>query len=221
MGPAGLPLADVVAELLSALPGVDLAGGRTERQADILWKIRMPRVVLGGLVGGTLALSGAAYQGVFRNPLADPYLLGVAAGAGLGATLAIAYGPNSTSWAVDALPLFAFVGALLGVGLAWAIGQTTGAGRDVASLILAGVAVAAFLTAIQTFVPSNMKWSSSSTLSQCSRGIRWMRARVSLAKNARSDPSMTCSQRPFHSSPATGSAYSCSTRPTEPLGSRQ
>jgi iron complex transport system permease protein len=152
MGPAGLPLEGVVTEVLSLLPGVDVGPGLSDRHADILWEIRMPRVVLGALVGGTLAFSGAAYQGVFRNPLADPYLLGAAAGAGLGATVAIAYGPSSTSWVVDALPLFAFVGAIVGVALAWTIGRSTGAGRDVASLILAGVAVSAFLTAVQTYV---------------------------------------------------------------------
>src|SRR5256885_15858544 len=61
----------------------------------ILWQLRLPRVVLGALVGGTLAAAGAAYHGVFRNPLADPYLLGAAAGAGLGATLVAAYAPGS------------------------------------------------------------------------------------------------------------------------------
>ncbi|MBK5223488.1 MAG: iron ABC transporter permease [Acidimicrobiia bacterium] len=151
-GPAGLPVGGVISELVSALPGIEVGDGLSDRQAGILWQIRLPRIVLGALVGGMLAMSGAAYQGVFRNPLADPYLLGVAAGAGLGATLAIAYGPNSTTWAVDALPLFAFAGAFIGVALAWAVGHTAGASRNVATLILAGVAVAAFLTAIQTFV---------------------------------------------------------------------
>ena len=74
----------------------------------ILWQIRAPRVVLAALVGGMLAIAGSAYQGVFRNPLADPYLLGVAAGAGLGATLAIAYGHVGRSGQL--LPLAAFVG---------------------------------------------------------------------------------------------------------------
>ena len=60
----------------------------------ILWQIRVPRVMLAALVGAMLSLAGATYQGVFRNPLADPYLLGVAAGAGLGATIAIAYLPD-------------------------------------------------------------------------------------------------------------------------------
>lgn len=152
LGPAGLSVWGVVTEAVSTIPGIDVGPGLTDRQADILWKIRLPRVVLGALVGGTLALSGAAYQGVFRNPLADPYLLGVAAGAGLGATLAIAYGPDSSSWPVDALPVFAFAGAFLGVTAAWSLGHASGAGRNAATLILAGVAVAAFLTAAQTYV---------------------------------------------------------------------
>ncbi|MGY6501724.1 MAG: FecCD family ABC transporter permease [Acidimicrobiales bacterium] len=152
LGPASLSVRGVTSELVSTLPGVDIGPGLTERQADILWQIRMPRVVLAGLVGAMLALSGAAYQGVFRNPLADPYLLGVAAGAGLGATLAIVYGPDSSSWPVDALPAFAFIGAFVGVTAAWALGHTAGAGRNTTTLILAGVAVAAFLTSMQTYV---------------------------------------------------------------------
>ena len=108
-------------------------------------------MVLGGLVGAMLALAGVAYQGVFRNPLADPYLLGAAAGAGLGATLAIVYGPDTAGWPVDLLPLAAFAGAIAGVVATYALGRSGGA-RTTATLILAGVAVAAFLTAVQTYV---------------------------------------------------------------------
>ncbi len=108
----------------------------------------MPRVVLGVLVGAALAVSGAAFQGVFRNPLADPYLLGSAAGAGLAATLVLTTAPQ----AGGSIPmqLAAFVGALGGVGLTWVVGRS--AGRDTATLVLAGVAVGSFLTAGQTFV---------------------------------------------------------------------
>src|SRR5207253_9406725 len=80
----------------------------------ILWQLRLPRVVLGALVGGTLAAAGAAYQGVFRNPLADPYLLGAAAGAGLGATVVVAYAPGS-GLTGDLLPVSAFIGAAVAV----------------------------------------------------------------------------------------------------------
>ncbi len=150
IGAADLGFVAVVRELADALPLVDLDSGLTDRQAAILWQLRLPRVVLGALVGAVLALSGAAYQGVFRNPLADPYLLGVAAGAGLGATLAIAYGPDGLP--VDVVPLFAFVGALAGVAMAYTLGRAVTGVRSATSLILAGVAVAAFLTALQTYV---------------------------------------------------------------------
>jgi len=152
LGPAGLPFSGVSSELANRIFRINLGEGLSERQAAILWQIRFPRVVLGALVGGTLALCGAAYQGVFRNPLADPYLLGVASGAGLGATLAIVYGPDSSSWPVGALPVFAFAGALIAVMAAWVVAKGAGPGKNTAILILAGVAVAAFLNAIQTYV---------------------------------------------------------------------
>lgn len=151
-GPADLGFTAVVKELLDRVPGIDVDSGLTDQQATILWRLRAPRVVLGALVGATLAVSGAAYQGVFRNPLADPYLLGAAAGAGLGATVAIAYGPSNAAGPVDVVPLAAFAGALAGVASAYVIGRSVGTGRTTATLILAGVAVASFFTAIQTYV---------------------------------------------------------------------
>ena len=151
-GPVPLGTGKVVKELLDRLPLVHIDSGLTDREATILWQFRVPRVVLGGIVGATLALSGAAYQGVFRNPLADPYLLGAAAGAGLGATLAIVHGPDTEGWPVDLLPIAAFVGALAGVAAAYLLGRSAGGGRTTTTLILAGVAVASFLTALQTYV---------------------------------------------------------------------
>ena len=151
MGPVSLAPGAVLVELAGRLPLVDTRSGLSEQEVAILWQLRLPRVVLGGLVGAMLALAGAAYQGVFRNPLADPYLLGAAAGAGLGATLAIAYGPDTSAWPVDLLPLAAFAGAVTGVVAAYALGRSGGA-RTTTALILSGVAVAAFLTAAQTYV---------------------------------------------------------------------
>lgn len=147
VGPAGLPWYAPVTDPIHRLFGVQLIGEPlTEQQGAILWQLRMPRVVLGALVGGMLAVAGAGYQGVFRNPLADPYLLGVAAGAGLGATLAIVGGAG-----VTVLPFAAFAGGTAGVAATYALGRTAG-GRGTHSMILAGVAVAAFLTAVQTYV---------------------------------------------------------------------
>jgi iron complex transport system permease protein len=113
----------------------------------------MPRVVLASLVGSMLSLSGASYQGVFRNPLVDPYLLGVAAGAGLGATLVFTLNrTGSSTWIIDPLPLSAFVGGLLAVLVTYVVGTAFGGQKSASTLVLAGVAVTALATAIQTFV---------------------------------------------------------------------
>lgn len=148
-GPIALDPGSILAELVDRLPGVSAESGLTSRQAAVLWQIRMPRVVLAGLVGGTLSIAGAAYQGVFRNPLADPYLLGVAAGAGLGATLAIAAGASASG---PVLALAAFAGGSLAVVATYALGKLAAGGATTATLILAGVAVASFFTAVQTFI---------------------------------------------------------------------
>ena len=131
------------------IPGMTTSLSSTEEA--ILWEIRVPRVILAALVGAMLALAGATYQGVFRNPLADPYLLGVAAGAGLGATIAIAYLPEGLR-GQRALPVAAFVGGAVAVMLTYAVGRSARRERDAATLVLAGVTVAAFFTAWQTFV---------------------------------------------------------------------
>jgi iron complex transport system permease protein len=150
-GPVDLGIADVLRSVGARLrlPGVESPLSPTEE--SILWELRIPRVVLGALVGGMLALAGATYQGVFRNPLADPYLLGVAAGAGLGATIAIAYKPGG--WGgQELLPLFAFAGGSVAVALAYVVGSSAGRGGDATTLVLAGVTITAFFTAIQGFV---------------------------------------------------------------------
>lgn len=127
------------------------AGNWGSADWNIVWNVRMPRVVLAGLVGAMLSLAGASYQGVFRNPLVDPYLLGVAAGAGLGATIVFAIGRGATSgWPVDPLPVAAFVGGSLAVLLTYVVGMS--AGSNGVTLVLAGVAVTSLFTAIQAFV---------------------------------------------------------------------
>jgi iron complex transport system permease protein len=136
----------VIGALLDGLPFVTVGHGLTEVESRLLMELRLPRVVLGGMVGAVLAAAGGGYQGVFRNPLADPYLLGVAAGAGLGATLVIATGGGS-----GALPPVAFAGGLAAVAVTYGLSRTV-AGRTTTSLILSGVAVAAFATAVQTFL---------------------------------------------------------------------
>ena len=148
IGPVRLPPGRVLLELLDRLPFVSVDSGLSARDAAIVWELRAPRVALGGIVGAVLAASGASYQGVFRNPLADPYLLGVAAGAGFGATLAIV----ATGTTSALVPVAAFVGAIGAVVLTYLLGGLGGGRRTAATLLLAGVAVAAFFTAAQTFL---------------------------------------------------------------------
>ncbi|NND01745.1 MAG: iron ABC transporter permease [Acidimicrobiia bacterium] len=147
IGPAELSATQVLRELFGSA-FIDDASDLTSTQQAILWELRLPRVVLGGLVGAMLGIAGGAYQGVFRNPLADPYLLGVAAGAGLGATIIIVSGTDAST---ALLPIAAFAGGTVAVGLTYAIGRSIG-GRSATTIILAGVAVAAFFTALQTYL---------------------------------------------------------------------
>ena len=149
VGPVHLRAVDVVHATFAHIFG--LQSPLSGPDDAILWQLRLPRVVLGALVGGTLAAAGAAYQGVFRNPLADPYLLGAAAGAGLGATLVAAYAPAS-GLSGDLLPIAAFVGASFAVIAAYVLGRSAGAAAGPAALILAGVTIASFFTALQIFV---------------------------------------------------------------------
>lgn len=131
-GPAGVPLSD-------------LAG------SSIVWDLRAPRAVLGFLVGGSLAVAGAGLQALLRNPLADPFLLGLAGGAGLGAVAAIAL-DLSGPWA---LPLAAFAGALLALVLVYRMGLVGGGGAlDPRIVLLGGVAVGAFAAAVTTAIVS-------------------------------------------------------------------
>jgi iron complex transport system permease protein len=150
VGPAGLSVPMVGEALLARLPWHP-ALSVPAVDVTIVWQVRLPRVVLGALVGAMLAGGGAAYQGVFRNPLADPYLLGVAAGGGLGATMIIVTGASPAL-----LPPAAFAGAGAAVVVTYLLGVTgrseSTTGGATASIVLAGVAVAALLTAVQTYL---------------------------------------------------------------------
>ncbi len=149
-GPVSIGAWPILQSALSHVPFIDVHSHLSTVDSAVVWQLRAPRVVLAALVGGMLAVAGSAYQGVFRNPLADPYLLGVAAGAGLGATIAIAYDLRTARRPL--LPIAAFAGAIVSVGLAYGLGRSVGGALGTGTLMLAGVTVAAFLTAVQTFV---------------------------------------------------------------------
>lgn len=151
---AAVTLAALIVGLaVGAVPLSPAAIGRalTDSSAPasaIVRDLRLPRVLLAFLVGGSLALSGAALQALVRNPLAEPYLLGLSGGAGLGGVLAIAAGVNSP-WAV---PVAAAVGSLAAVGLVYRLSVVSGRRLDPRILLLAGVVVGAFAGALMTAV---------------------------------------------------------------------
>lgn len=153
IGPAGPDWWRIPLELLDRLPLIAIDSGVTDIEWNIVWSVRMPRVLLGGVVGAMLSLAGASYQGVFRNPLVEPYLLGAAAGAGLGATLVFTVMRSATQdWPVDPAPAAAFVVSLLTVFVTYVVGGSFGGSRTGVTLVLAGVAVSALASAIQTFI---------------------------------------------------------------------
>ncbi|MEW6029328.1 MAG: FecCD family ABC transporter permease [Chloroflexota bacterium] len=128
-----------------------LTGRGAETSAQILWKIRLPRTVLIALTGAALGGGGAAYQGLFRNPLADPFLIGVASGAGLGAVIAMSIHWPYSVWGLMAIPMAAFAAALLTVFIVYSLarlGQTI----PTTNLILAGVAFSSFATSLTSFL---------------------------------------------------------------------
>lgn len=152
VGPTDISSWGTIVESVDRLTPFSFDSGLTDTQKSIVWNLRLPRVVLGLLVGASLATAGATYQGVFRNPLADPYLLGIAAGGGLGATVAFINEWGNGEGVFDGVQLAAFVGALVAVAVTWFVGVVGDSDRSAASLILAGVAVASFFTALQTYL---------------------------------------------------------------------
>jgi len=137
--------------LADSLPGITIEQNWPDSFGAIINAVRLPHTVLVALTGAALASSGAAYQGLFRNPLADPYLIGVASGAGLGAVFAM-----SLNWPTELLgyyliPIGAFVGAILTVLLVYNLARVNGM-VPLTTLILAGVAVGAFASAVTSFL---------------------------------------------------------------------
>lgn len=151
IGPVYIPPKTVLTVLVARLAGSALPGEAAQLFSTILLEIRLPHAVLLLLTGAALAGSGAGYQGLFRNPLADPYLIGVASGAGLGAVSAM-----SIRWPADlaglyVIPAAAFAGALITVMIVYGLARI---GRSVptTTLILAGVAVSSFATSLTSFL---------------------------------------------------------------------
>ncbi|MFA4836425.1 MAG: iron chelate uptake ABC transporter family permease subunit [Dehalococcoidia bacterium] len=152
VGSAHIPFLTTWKILLSKLPLVNIDETWSDNARIIILDTRLPRVVLAGLVGASLSISGATYQGLFRNPLADPYLIGVSQGAFLGAVIGMLL---PSDWQgisnFETVPLLAFAGALFAVAVVYSLART-GKSLPVTTLILAGVALGAFLGSITWYL---------------------------------------------------------------------
>jgi iron complex transport system permease protein len=151
VGPVTIPLRDVLQLLAAKLSSAAAVGELPATSAIILYEIRLPNMALIALTGMALAGSGAAFQGLFRNPLADPYIIGVASGAGLGAVIAMAASWPSDVLGMAVVPAAAFIGAVFTVLLVYSIARV-GRATPVSTLILAGVAVSSFATAMTSLI---------------------------------------------------------------------
>ena len=150
VGAVFIPPGTVARMLATSIPGLASPGDWPETFNTIVFQLRLPHTVLIALTGAALAGSGAAYHGLFRNPLADPYLIGVASGAGLGAVLAMSVNWPHNLLGYFTIPVTAFLGAVLTVAIVYMLARS-GNALPTTTLILAGVAVGSFASALTSF----------------------------------------------------------------------
>jgi len=154
LGPVHIPAGQTARAIASAVPGI---GGRVdvsdipESRREIILSLRSPRVLVGMLVGMALALSGALMQGYFQNPMADPYIIGVSSGAGLGATLAMALRLDERFLGMSSVSLFALVFGLAATFLVYGLARQGGR-VPTGTLLLTGIAVGAMVTALTSLI---------------------------------------------------------------------
>jgi len=150
LGAVSIPVADIIKSIFNHLRGLSGAEQAGPWQT-IIMQIRLPRVILAAMAGSALATGGVCFQAVLRNPLADPFVIGVSAGAGLGAALGIALFEWIGYTGSALLPVFSFLGALLATALVYGL-SLKNRRVDVGRLLLAGVAVSSFLTALMSLL---------------------------------------------------------------------
>ncbi|HAV10726.1 MAG TPA: iron ABC transporter [Dehalococcoidia bacterium] len=148
VGSTDIPLSTIVTVMLSKLPFLHIDQTWSSNIEIIIFDIRLPRILLSALVGAALAVAGATYQGLFRNPLADPLLIGVSQGAGLGAIIGFML---PAVLQITSIPILAFTGAVSAIAVVYMIAKV-GRSLPMTTLILAGVALGAFLQAISSYL---------------------------------------------------------------------
>ncbi len=151
LGSVSIQATTVIGVLLERLPYLDVAQAWPDSFETIIFKVRLPHTILIAITGAALGGSGAAYQGLFRNPLADPYIIGVASGAGLGAVAAMALHWPEGWLGYYWIPLGAFVGALVTILLVYNLARV-GRMIPLTTLILSGVAIGTFNSAVTSFL---------------------------------------------------------------------
>ncbi len=156
VGSANITIYDSLKVLLSKMPLIRNLMDTSDipkNYVTIIWNIRIPRILLSGLSGASLALVGACFQGLFRNPLADPQILGISSGAALGATIATLSGVTISFFGLGVIGAFAFIGALLTVLLVYQI-AFTGSTGSVTHIVLTGTAISSMLSAMISLLMS-------------------------------------------------------------------
>ncbi|MGQ0812244.1 MAG: FecCD family ABC transporter permease [Nitrospiraceae bacterium] len=154
VGAEDIPFGDGLSMLFGMIRdgrGIESSGSA----AVILFQVRLPRILLAFMVGGCLAAVGVALQALLKNPLADPYVLGISSGAALGASLAFLSGIGTTLFSLSAVPLFAFAGGLLSIGIVYQIAASYGR-LPLHTLLLTGVILNAVFSALIMFITSIM-----------------------------------------------------------------
>ncbi|QGT99448.1 Vitamin B12 ABC transporter, permease component BtuC [Candidatus Syntrophocurvum alkaliphilum] len=154
LGSANIDVITVLRMLIYKIPYLGellIIADWSDTTETIVYEIRVPRILLGGIVGGALGLAGASFQGLLRNPLADPYTVGVSSGAAVGAVFAFMIGGGVTYLQFGLVPFFAFIGAMTAITIVYQLAKIGGR-VAVETLILAGVVVGSFLTALLSFM---------------------------------------------------------------------
>ncbi len=151
LGTVPIPAGDIAAIALKHTTGLDLGAGWNEAQETIVWQIRLPRVLGAALVGAALAAAGVLFQGLLRNPMADPYLLGTSGGAALAATLALLLPTSIGLFGFTLVPISAFAGALASVLLVYQIARI-GSRTPITTLLLAGFAASSMMASVMSFL---------------------------------------------------------------------